>query len=94
VVLYQIVVLVVLLRSTAKENGFLAQVRAGTLASLVAAPIVFAQSLVFTTLLYPDYFAAHPEQGSSTAQAMAGVVGTIGTGLVMSALIGAFARKR
>lgn len=94
VVAFELVVLVVLLRSTAGENGFVQQLRAGTLAAVVAAPIVFAQSMFFTAVLFPDYFAAHPEQGSSLEQALAGVIGTIGTGVVASAVIGALARKR
>jgi hypothetical protein len=94
VVLYEIIVLVVLLRSTAKENGFIAQVRAGSLAAVIAAPIVFVQSLVFTSVLFADYFAAHPEEGSSFVQAMSGVIGTIGTGIVTSAITAVFARKR
>jgi hypothetical protein len=94
VVVFEIAVLVVLLRATAAENGFARQVGAGTAASLVAAPIVLAQSLVFTTVLFPTYLAAHPEAGSALEQALSGVVGTVGTGVVASAVIGAFARKR
>ncbi len=94
VVVFELVVLVLLLRATAAENRFLAQVRIGTLAAAgVAAPVVFAQSLAFTTLLYPEYVAAHPESGGPLAQALAGVAGTIGTGVVGSALIGALVRK-
>lgn len=93
VVVFELVVLVLLLRATAAENRFLAQVRIGTLAAAVAAPIVFAQSLAFTTLLYPEYVAAHPESGGPLAQALAGVAGTIGTGVVGSALIGALVRR-
>lgn len=94
VVVYEIVVLVVLLRSTAAENGWVAQVRAGTLAAVVASPIVFAQSLVFTTVLHPEFVSAHPEQGTALEQALAGVIGTIASGVLASAIIGAFARKR
>lgn len=94
VVLFEIVVLVVLLRSTAGENAYLAQLRTGSLAALIAGPIVFAQSLLFTSVLFADYFAAHPEAGSSLEQALSGVVGTIGTGIVTSAVTAIFARKR
>lgn len=56
VVVIQIAVLVMLLRRTAKDHGYRGQVALGTLASAIAAPIVFAQSLAFTTLLFPTYF--------------------------------------
>ena len=94
VVPFEIVVLAVLLRATASENAFRAQLGTGTVAALTAAPIVFAQSLVFTGVLYADWFVAHPESGTPLAQALAGVVGTITTGVVASALIGAFVRKK
>lgn len=42
-------------RDTGAEYG--GQVKAGTLLSVVAAPIVFVQSYVFTTVLFPNYFA-------------------------------------
>jgi hypothetical protein len=56
VVPIEIAILVVLLRKTAPEHGYGAQVGLGTLASFVAAPIVFTQSMVFTTVLFPTYF--------------------------------------
>jgi hypothetical protein len=57
VVVIQIVVLVVLLRRTGPEHGYGAQVGLGTLASVVASPIVFGQSMLFTTVVFPTYFA-------------------------------------
>jgi hypothetical protein len=56
VVVIQIAVLVVLLRRTAADHRYGAQVGLGSLASVVAAPIVFAQSIVFTTIFFPTYF--------------------------------------
>ncbi|MFO0685559.1 MAG: hypothetical protein U0234_26095 [Sandaracinus sp.] len=94
VVVLQLVVLGALLRATAVENGLVAQVRTGTLASAVATPIVFAQSLAFTLLWFPEPVAAQPENGGPLAQALAGVLGTLGTGLVGSMLLGAVLRKR
>lgn len=87
VIVFQIGMLIVLLRSTAAENGFVAQLKTGTLASLVATPIVFLQSLLFSIVLFPTP-SAHP-----LPDAMAGVMGTLGTGVVVSAIAGAFLRK-
>ncbi len=56
VVLIQIVVLIVLLARTRAERGWFAQVGVGTLASLVAAVLVFGNSILFTTVLFPEYF--------------------------------------
>ena len=56
VVPIQIAVVVVLLRRTREDHGYRGQVGLGTLASVIAAPIVLVQSLIFTTLLFPTYF--------------------------------------
>lgn len=120
VVVIQVACLVVLLRATAAEHAYRAQLALGTLASVVAAPIVLAQSLVFTTVLFPSYFddlrASHeamlraagtPEAeitarvaeaaeaaGTPLSNALTGAVATIVTGVVVSAIAAAFARKR
>lgn len=52
----EIVLLVLGLRRTAALNGYGRQLLAGTLMSVVAAVIIAAGSLVFTTVLFPDYF--------------------------------------
>lgn len=52
----QIVLLVLGLRSTAGENGYGKQVLSGTLASLLAAVLVFGGSILFTTVVFPSYF--------------------------------------
>lgn len=52
----EIVLLVAGLRRTAATNGYARQVLAGTLMAVVAALIISAGSLVFTTVLFPDYF--------------------------------------
>src|SRR5688572_3928868 len=56
VVPLQIGILVWALRWT-RESGYGAQVGHGTLLSIVAAPIVFVQSYLFTTVFFPRYFA-------------------------------------
>ena len=54
VTLIELAVLVLALRESRKR--WLGQVGVGTLVALVAAPIVFGGSILFTTVLFPDYF--------------------------------------
>lgn len=56
VVFIQIAVLIALLWRGRTERAYFAQVGLGTLASLIAAVIAFANSLLFTTILFPEYF--------------------------------------
>jgi hypothetical protein len=44
------------LRKSASENTYGKQVLAGTLASVIAGVILFFNSLLFTTVLFPNYF--------------------------------------
>jgi len=57
VVLIQVVVLLWALTKTAAENKFARQVFEGTLISIVAAVLIFAGSLAFTMIAFPNYFA-------------------------------------
>ena len=58
VVVIEIVVLVVALRQTAAQGrAYGAQVGAGTLIALIAGVIIFIGSYLFTTVVFPDYFA-------------------------------------
>lgn len=57
VVLIQIGVLLWALTKTASENGFARQVFVGTLISMVASVLIFAGSLIFTMVTFPNYFA-------------------------------------
>ena len=108
------------LRKTAAQGRtYLGQVVAGTLMSVVAGVIIICSSLLFTTVVFPDYFteaqnarrqilaaqgrtAAEIEQVVGTdpaastpmAQAMAGFIYTLVTGIIASALIGLFVRHR
>jgi hypothetical protein len=111
VALFQIVVLVVTLVRTRAENGYLAQLRIGVVASVIAALFAFAGSILFTTVAFPSYFEdlrqMAREQGVSEAeiaqiaetqtplfQALAGAIGTTLTGLVVSAIVAVFVRKK
>lgn len=94
VVPIEVAVLVVLLRRTAPENGFRAQLGLGSLASVVASPIVFAQSMLFTTVAFPTYFADTGDPGTPVSNAATGAIATIVTGVIVSAITGAIVRKR
>lgn len=108
------------LRRTAREGrAYGGQILAGTMMSIVAGVIIIGSSLLFTTVLFPDYSqqlehmyrATLQQQGKSEAeiaaalqanaaswtpmaQAMSGFVGTLVTGIVASAVIGFFVRRR
>jgi hypothetical protein len=118
VVLIEILVLVWALRKTAAEGRtYGAQVWAGLVASIVGGVLIFAGSLLITTVLYPEYFdeiramgaEVARQAGQSEAQvqailetptqtpvegALAGLVGTVATGLLASLIIAAFLRRR
>ena len=120
VIALQIAVLMWALKRTAAEGrGFGGQLGAGTLISLIGGVFVVVGSLVFTTVVFPNYFqdvAAVQEQmmrsaGRSDAeikqvmdmaaktstpamQAFVGFCGTMVTGVVVSAIIGAFVRAK
>jgi len=58
VVLIEFVVLGWTLSATRRlGGGYGAQVRRGVTTAAIAAPIIFAQSLLFTTVVFPQYFA-------------------------------------
>lgn len=52
----QVVLLVLGLRSSAADNGYGRQLLSGTLASAIAAILIFCGSLLFTTVAFPRYF--------------------------------------
>lgn len=87
------------LRRTAREGRtYTGQILAGTMMAIVAGVIMIGTSLLFTTVLFPDY----PQQlekataasWTPMAQAMSGFIGTLVTGILSSAVIGYFVRKR
>jgi len=107
------------LRKTAAVSTWGGQVVNGLVLSAVASVIIFAGSLLFTTVAFPSYFSdlqgAHTEMLKSAGlsegeiktqvaaaaamqtpfmNAISGVVGTVVTGAVASAIAGAFLRKK
>ncbi len=52
----QIFLLVLGLKSSAAENAYGKQVGSGTLASILAAVLIFGGSILFTTVVFPFYF--------------------------------------
>jgi hypothetical protein len=113
VIVIEVIGLIWGLRQTARQGrGWAGQVAAGTIMSVIGGVIIIASSLLFTTLLFPNYFVEIEEmgrrvmeqQGKSAAeidaalqrsramatpmrQAMAGFLGTVITGIVVSAMI-------
>ena len=84
------------LRQTAREGrNYAGQIVDGTLMAVVAGVIIVASSLIFTLVLFPDYFEAiRPARGESTpmAEAMSGFIGTLVTGIIASAIIAIWVR--
>jgi hypothetical protein len=56
VILLELVVLIWYLRMTAATNSYGKQLATGTLMSVVGAVIIFGGSLLFTMVLFPNYF--------------------------------------
>jgi hypothetical protein len=120
VILIEIAGLVWGLRKTAREGrGYAGQILAGTMMAVVAGVIIIGSSLLFTTVLFPNYSqdlermyrVTLQQQGRSDAdiaaavqanaaswtpmaQAMSGFLGTLVSGIVGSAVIGYFVRRR
>jgi hypothetical protein len=115
----EIVLLVLGLRRTAAQNRYGGQVLAGALMAVVAALIIAAGSLVFTTVVFPDYFqqlrtvheqllreggrsqaeieaaiAAAETDETPAANALAGAIGTVATGVLTSLVAGLAYRRR
>lgn len=57
VILLELGVLIWGLRKTSNDNTYWQQVGAGMVIALIASVIIFFVSLLFTTVLYPNYFA-------------------------------------
>jgi hypothetical protein len=108
------------LRKTAREGrAYGGQILAGTMMAIVAGVIIIGSSVLFTTVLFPNYpqeleqmyrttlqrqgksdadiaaaMQANAASWTPMAQAMSGFLGTLVTGIVSSAAIGYFVRKR
>ena len=106
-------------RTAAMGRTYSGQVVAGTMMAVIGAAIIFCASMIFSTVLYPNYFTEVNEMtrevmrkaGQSEAQiqaaidavagwqtpvmtALAGVLGTVMTGIVVSAIISLWVRAR
>lgn len=106
-------------RTAAQGRAYGGQILAGTMMAVVAGVIIITSSLVFTTIVFPDYFneverayramlqqqgkseadieaavRASAASGTPMAQAMSGFIGTLVTGIVASAVIAIFVRRR
>lgn len=57
VIVFEIAVVIWALRQTARDSSWALQIFNGLVLSLVASVIIFAGSLVFTTMVFPSYFA-------------------------------------
>ena len=120
VVIIEIVGLVWGLRRTAAQGRpYSGQVVAGTGMAIIAGAVIFASSMLFTTVAFPDYFneinemsrRVMLEQGKSEAEiqqaieaaapvqnpasnALTGFIGTFITGVIASAIISVWVRRR
>ncbi len=106
-------------RTAAMGRAYGGQILAGTMMATIAGVIIIAASLLFTTVVFPNYFSdverayreALQRQGKTEAeiaaaiqssaasatpmaQAMSGFIGTLVTGIIASAMIGLFIRRR
>jgi hypothetical protein len=106
-------------RTAAEGRPYVGQIVDGTLMAVVAGVIIIAASLIFTMVLFPDYFAEieaaqrrllaeqgrtpseieeaiRASQTSATpmANAMAGFIGTLVTGILASAVIAIWVRAK
>jgi hypothetical protein len=120
VIAIEIAVLMWALKRTAAEGrGYGGQVGAGTLIALIGGVFVIVGSLIFTMVVFPNYFtdlaavqeqmlrsAGRPEAeikqtmdmtaktSTPVIQACFGFLGTLVTGIVVSAIIGAFIKAK
>lgn len=118
VAVLEVITIIVALRQHASENAWWDQVRGGITTGMVASPIIFAGSFLFTSVVFPNYFSEITALGeqmmraggstdadvqayvasqagqTSVTNAMAGVIGTLVTAVVVAAIGGAFLRKK
>jgi hypothetical protein len=86
------------LQQTAREGrSYSAQVVAGAMMAIVAGVVIIAASLVFTLAVFPEAMErlrADDPSATPMSQALGGFMGTLVTGIVMSALIAIRVRAR
>lgn len=85
-------------KTAALGRAYGGQILAGTMMAIVAGVIIIGASLLFTTVVFPNYFTdvkqASAASATPMAQAMSGFMGTLVTGILASAIIGIFVRRR
>ena len=86
-------------RTAAEGRSYGGQIVAGTMMSVIAGVVIIVFSLLFTTVLFPGYFADMQEAFQRTGatpmgEALQGFMGTLITGIVASAVIGLFVRSK
>ncbi len=86
----EVAVLLAVLWSTRRSQGYTAQLMGGVLATAVSLPAVVAGFVLCVSVLFPT--AVPPD--AIVAQGLAGVVGTAVTGVVVSAIAAVFLRTR
>ncbi len=97
--LIEVVVLIWALKKTAAQGRrYLGQVSAGTMLAFVGGCLIFATSWMLVTQLYPAYFSelASEEARATTplANSVSGFLGTVITGLVVSAIAAIWIRSK
>ena len=84
-------------KTAALGRAYGGQILAGTMMAIIAGVIIIAASLLFTTVVFPNYSVdvKQTSEASATpmAQAMSGFMGTLVTGIIASAIIGIFVRR-
>jgi hypothetical protein len=81
-------------RTAAQGRTYGGQILAGTMMSVVASVVIVACSLLFTLVVFPEPPATTDPAATPAAQAVSGLIGTLATGIVASAIIGLFFRSR
>ena len=98
VVLIELAGLVWGLRQTAAQGkAYRDQIVAGTLMAIIAGVIIVCSSLVFTMVAFPDSldsFRATDPSVTPMSQAMGGFLGTLVTGILASAVIAIWVRRK
>ena len=81
-------------RTAAEGRSYQGQIVAGTLMAIVAGLIIICSSLLFTTVVFPDSLKNRGDGATPMGEAMAGFMGTLLTGIIASAIIAVFVRRR
>jgi hypothetical protein len=84
------------LRQTAAQGrAYLGQVVAGAMMSTIAGVIIIGSSLLFTMVVFPEYFQdIEATQSTPMGQALSGFIGTLVTGILVSAIVAIWVRAK